>query len=1113
MNDAKTMKFKNDIDSISGEFYELVMKDVVIFNHKNFKNESIKRQFYFLQPESHCEADKEAVSKKKSLLNLISGVIPAARICRYGVPASSCTGKNLLSVEGDEGVQSELNYYTAIGNAEALEYYWKEVREQTGCKISPIYREYTKLKMQIAADENKDLKASSLSSYEDDNIAKQLEVVWEEVKPLYQHFHAFVRRRLYNKYGDALIDLEGPIPAHLLGNMYAQDWTPLGIVAFAEAPSGVPKPEKLVEKGFDSHAILLRAEDFFKSIGLEPMTEKFWTKSMFDRPRDGRIVDCHGSAYDLHFNDYRLKICPVGNMHDFVLIYHEMGHVQYFMCYRDLPRPLRSGANDAFHEAVGDTMGLAIFTQSHLERFGLWEQPEDPETVTKIENNLLMRTALHKLPQIPYSYLIDSWRWSFLTGETPLDRMNEKYWELRRSLQGIVPPNNEPRPDPYYLDGAAKFHVAGDRIYVNYYVSMVHQFQFFEALCRAASEYDPDSPLSAPLHQCDFYGSKEAGKLLQEGLRIGSLKHWKLVLKKMTGYDGLSLQPFLHYFEPLRVFLLHQNMLEGNCVGWESEDCTDHVNKLAKEYLDYYVTKKKKFVELGRSGFQGFLKWEAREYTDLVKPYLREGILSRLLSPPLKRQFLKIEANSKMNVFVLFLKKLKCSFEETVDVLMEAASCAEVDPLRGVSEKIMMGQLAHIGTGCFDLILDAEKCKHGIELPSMGGVAGVGGMFFGPGGISPAGMSPQMTPFASGATPGYGSVWSPGLGSGMTPGGPAFSPSGSSDASGMSPAWSPQPGSPGSPAPMSPYIPSPAGAMSPSYSPSSPFGGTSPNAPGTPSYSPTSPGYSPTSPTFNPASPSYSPTSPGYSPTSPSYSPTSPSYSPTSPSYSPTSPSYSPTSPSYSPTSPSYSPTSPSYSPTSPSYSPTSPSYSPTSPSYSPTSPSYSPTSPSYSPTSPSYSPTSPSYSPTSPSYSPTSPSYSPTSPSYAPTSPTYSPSSPGYSPQSPSYSPSSPKYSPTSPSYSPASPSYSPGSPTYTPTSPKYSPSSPQYSPSSPKYSPSSPSYSPTSPSYSPSSPTYSPTSPSYSPTSPTYSPTSPTYSPTSPTYSDDDPVPRKKK
>ena len=373
---------------------------------------------------------------------------------------------------------------------------------------------------------------------------------------------------------------------------------------------------------------------------------------------------------------------------------------------------------------------------------------------------------------------------------------------------------------------------------------------------------------------------------------------------------------------------------------------------------------------------------------------------------------------------------MRCSFEETVDILIEAATFAECDNLAGVSENIMLGQLAPVGTGSFELVLNesmlANAISHMVNTERMYEDTNSG----------------WATPW-QGNTPSHTDTNSP------APDFTSFSPG---------PLNSPEfMGSPSSPT----YTSSPAYHSSPYYSTS-------------PLYSPSSPSYSPTSPLYSPTSPSYSPSSPSYSPTSPSYSPTSPSYSPTSPAYSPTSPSYSPTSPAYSPSSPSYSPTSPSYSPTSPSYSPSSPSYSPTSPSYSPTSPSYSPTSPSYSPTSPSYSPTSPSYSPTSPSYSPTSPSYSPASPSYSPTSPSYSPASPSYSPTSPSYSPASPSYSPTSPSYSPASPSYSPTSPSY----------SPAYSPASPSYSPSSPSYSPSSPTYSPSSPTYSPSySPSYNP------------------------------
>ncbi|EJS44418.1 rpo21p [Saccharomyces arboricola H-6] len=315
---------------------------------------------------------------------------------------------------------------------------------------------------------------------------------------------------------------------------------------------------------------------------------------------------------------------------------------------------------------------------------------------------------------------------------------------------------------------------------------------------------------------------------------------------------------------------------------------------------------------------------------------------------------------------------MRCSFEETVEILFEAGASAELDDCRGVSENVILGQMAPIGTGAFDVMIDEESLVKYMPEQKITGIED--------------GQDGGATPYSneSGLVNADLDVKDELM----------FSPlvdSGSNDA--MAGGFTAYGGADYGEA-------------------TSPFGAYG--------EAPTSPGFGVSSPGFSPTSPTYSPTSPAYSPTSPSYSPTSPSYSPTSPSYSPTSPSYSPTSPSYSPTSPSYSPTSPSYSPTSPSYSPTSPSYSPTSPSYSPTSPSYSPTSPSYSPTSPAYSPTSPSYSPTSPSYSPTSPSYSPTSPSYSPTSPSYSPASPNYSPTSPSYSPTSPGYSPGSPAYSP---------------------------------------------------------------------------------------------
>ena len=429
-------------------------------------------------------------------------------------------------------------------------------------------------------------------------------------------------------------------------------------------------------------------------------------------------------------------------------------------------------------------------------------------------------------------------------------------------------------------------------------------------------------------------------------------------------------------------------------------DGTNLMAVLGIEYVDATRTISNDIVEvfevLGIEGVRGAILSELRNVISFDGSYVNYRHLACLVDVmTMHGHLMAIDRHGINRVDSGPL--LRCSFEETVDMLMDAAVYAEEEILKGVTENIMMGQLARVGTGDMDLLLDEQKVmRHAVEIVTdqwgdddqNGGVLG-----------SETPYAPS-TPFAS----------SPHINGGMSPM--------VGDAGSFSPAVG------GS------FSPAVGGSFSPAYSPTSGSYGKSPAYdPGSasPAYSPTSPAYSPTSPAYSPTSPAYSPTSPAYSPTSPAYSPTSPAYSPTSPAYSPTSPAYSPTSPAYSPTSPAYSPTSPAYSPTSPAYSPTSPAYSPTSPAYSPTSPAYSPTSPAYSPTSPAYSPTSPAYSPTSPAYSPTSPAYSPTSPAYSPTSPAYSPTSPAYSPTSPAYSPTSPAYSPTSPAYSPTSPAYSP--------------------------------------------------------------------------------------
>ena len=504
---------------------------------------------------------------------------------------------------------------------------------------------------------------------------------------------------------------------------------------------------------------------------------------------------------------------------------------------------------------------------------------------------------------------------------------------------------------------------------------------------------------------------------------------------------GYVQQPGTSQAEKLRYYIDDEGKYR-HAQDWLLETDGSNVAKvMAEPRVDQVRTTSNDIVEIFTTfGIEGARKAIEQEMNTVISfggSYVNARHLSLLCDIMTTKGFLMAITRhgvNRQNAGVL----MKASFEETVDILMEAAAHAEVDNLKGVSENIMLGQIIPGGTGSFDLFLDEEQLSEAV--PVMAGMAGGGpDLFWEQTGIAGDG---HETPWDNSQTPSHFPN-SPSVG-GETPMG-AFSPAvaGSfSPAGGLSPGMSPN-------SPGGGY--SPGGGMSPGFQATSPaYNSYNPTSPGfaaqSPSYSPTSPGLSPASPAFSPASPAgFSPGMGGVGAMSPHYSPASPSYSPASPSYSPTSPGIqSPASPSYSPTSPGYSPTSPAH------HSAASPSYSPTSPSYSPTSPSghVGGASPSYSPTSPSYSPTSPSYSPTSPNYSPTSPNYSPTSPKYSPTSPSYSPTSPNFSPESPTYSPSSPKYSPTSPSQGPTSPgAYSPTSPTDNGDGPTYSPASPAYS------------------------------------------------------------------
>lgn len=385
-----------------------------------------------------------------------------------------------------------------------------------------------------------------------DEFAKELDRLWEEVKPLYVQLHAYVRWKLREKYGDQVVPANGPIPAHLLGNLWAQQWDNLyPLLAPKNADPGYDLTAILKTRKTDAVQMVKYGEGFFTSLGFAPLPETFWQRSMLVRPRDRDVV-CHASAWDVdNVDDLRIKMCIDITADDFNTIHHELGHNFYQRAYNKQPFLFRDSANDGFHEAIGDTIALSI-TPEYLVKLGLIQSVPDPSKDT----GLLLRKALEKVAFLPFGLLIDQWRWKVFSGEITPAQYNQAWWALKLKYQGVAPPSERSAED---FDPGAKYHVPGNVPYMRYFLADVLQFQFHRALAETAGCKDP-------IHRCSIYGNKEAGAKLNAMLEMGTSHPWPEALEKVTGTRKMDAGAIRAYFAPLEKWLIEQN--QGKPVGW-----------------------------------------------------------------------------------------------------------------------------------------------------------------------------------------------------------------------------------------------------------------------------------------------------------------------------------------------------------------------------------------------------------------------------------------------------------------------------------------------------------------------------------------------------------------
>ncbi|HEY3592965.1 MAG TPA: M2 family metallopeptidase, partial [Polyangiaceae bacterium] len=380
-----------------------------------------------------------------------------------------------------------------------------------------------------------------------------IERLWQETKPLYDQLHCYVRARLRKKYGAELVPEHAPIPAHLLGNMWAQEWNNIfDLVQPYPGQASLDATKKLVEKKIQGAAMVKLGERFFTSLGFDPLPASFWERSLFTRPKDRDVV-CHASAWDVSYaNDLRIKMCIEPKEEDLITVHHELGHDYYFHEYYKMPMLFQAGANDGFHEGIGDTLALSV-TPSYLKSIGLLDDaPDNPKAAI----NQQMKMALDKIAFLPFGLLIDKWRWDVFSGKTPKDKYNAAFWALRKQYQGVAPPVARSESD---FDPGAKFHIPNSTPYIRYFLARIYQFQFHRALCRAAGH-------KGPLETCSIYGNKEAGAKLEAMLALGASRPWPEAMAAISGETKADASAMLEYFAPLSKWLETQNQNE-KC-GW-----------------------------------------------------------------------------------------------------------------------------------------------------------------------------------------------------------------------------------------------------------------------------------------------------------------------------------------------------------------------------------------------------------------------------------------------------------------------------------------------------------------------------------------------------------------
>ena len=483
----------------------------------------------------------------------------ATELNEIATKLNSAYGKGKGTLNGKEINGSDIEAEMGTNrNPEELAEMWESWHTNVGAPMKDDYARMVEIANQGASELGfADVGAMWRSGYDmpADDFAKLTDKLWAQVKPLYDQLHCYTRDKLNEKYGDEVQADSGPIRADLLGNMWAQEWGNIYDIVAPEGAGdiGFDTTELLVTKDYDAMKMVKAGEGFFSSLGFDPLPETFYQRSLFTKPADREVV-CHASAWNIdNKDDIRIKMCIKVNGDDFTTVHHELGHNYYQRAYNKQSYLHLDGANDGFHEAIGDAVALSI-TPEYLVQVGLLDAKKVPSADKDI--GLLLRQAMDKVAFLPFGLLVDKWRWGVFKGDIKPADYTSAWHDLKLQYQGITPPVERPADA---FDPGAKYHIPGNTPYSRYFLARILQFQFYKAACDAAG-------WKGPLHRCSFYGNKQVGAKLNAMLEMGASKPWPDALEAFTGTREMDGSAMISYFAPLMDWLKEEN--KGKSCGW-----------------------------------------------------------------------------------------------------------------------------------------------------------------------------------------------------------------------------------------------------------------------------------------------------------------------------------------------------------------------------------------------------------------------------------------------------------------------------------------------------------------------------------------------------------------